>query len=140
MEAVEETGTADPTPTLEDGTTTTTTTTTTDLILTPEAGTEEAEGHGTVMTDLTAAVTLATTMVDLTQTRGAGATAITMDSGATAEATAGATMLMMEARGGQTLTPEVTMAEVKTAEVTGPEAGLGSRLHLPRTRGQTWGS
>ena len=75
-------------------------------------------------------------MGDPTQTReGAGATATTTESGATTEATAGANMRMMEARGGQNLTPEVTMAEVTTVEVAGTEASLVSRLHLPRTRG-----
>ena len=75
-------------------------------------------------------------MGDPTQTReGAGATATTTESGATTEATAGANMRMMEARRGQTLTPEVTMAEVTTVEVAGTEASLVSRLHLPRTRG-----
>ena len=78
-------------------------------------------------------------MGDLSQTRGAGATT-TMVSGAIVGAAAGATMdKEEEARGGQTPTQEVSMAaeamaEVRTVEVTGQEAGLGSQLRPLRTR------
>ena len=87
---------------------------------------------------------------DLTQTRGAGATTTTtMVSGAMAGAAAEATMdRVEEAKGGRTLTQEVTMevimaedrtaevimAEVTTVEATGQEAGLESQLRPLRTR------
>ena len=94
------------------------------------------------------------------ETAGAITTTTIMVSGAIAGAVVGAIMDTMEVTGGQTQTQEVIMAEVRTVEViimeamamveartveaimeearivevTGLEAGLGSRLHPPRTR------
>ena len=117
----------------------------------PEDGTAVVE-DGTMMTTAPGGLTqtrgagATTTMVsgamgDLSQTKEDGATTTTtMVSGATAGVVVEATMDMeVEVRVGQTPTQGVNMAaeamaEVRTVEVTGQEAGLGSRLRPLRTR------
>ena len=145
-EAVGETGITDLTQTLK-------------RIIT-EDGT--AVGEDGIMT--TPMKTTATGDPTLTRETAGATTTTTMASGAMVGAAVGATMDTVEVKRGQTQTQEVIMAvvrtveaimaevrivevvmaevrtveaimaEVRTMEVTGPEAGLVSRLRPPRTR------